>query len=210
MVLDLNILHRSVTEMVAPEWLGGFAPGAVRIPEVLSQSHCERLTEELSQTQYKNAEYIGSVQQEFEFIKLTPPCNNFPLVEALRLELMWLRLCWPTLRQWRPNDIAAQRYLPGHAGIGPHRDFNRDKLLIAVFSLSGSCHFRLHHTPSADSVYAVWTLRPGDLVLLRGPGFRDYDENGDQIEEDRPIHSVSGPLDDTPRLSLAYRMNIDE
>lgn len=205
-MLNLSVVQQAVhehrTAMKAHETI----TDAVRVPDALSPLNCQRLIDELGQGSYRNAEDIGAVRQEFEFIKLTPPCPNFPLVEALRQDLLWLWLYLPQLGAWTPNDIAVQRYLTGHSGIGPHRDFGRDKLLVAVFSLAGHCQFRLHHSHEYSSCHTLWTLRPGDLVLLRGPELSPRNEATDEV---RPIHSVSGPINSRARVSLAYRMTVD-
>ena len=103
----------------------------------------------------------------------------------------------PSLSEWQPNDWSYQIY-EGGEGIGWHRDFERAKLLIAVFNLSGTAVFHTERS-SLDWVFGrQWQLEPGDLVLMRGSGFQNVSFYG------RPRHKVDGCS--PGRTSLTLRM----
>jgi hypothetical protein len=98
---------------------------------------------------------------------------------------------------WTPNQIFVRRYRDGSEGMTPHRDGSRFRLLVATLTVVGDAQF-FHHNETGE-VVTTWSLAPGDLVLLRGPGL-----TGD--EDGRPHHSVSGPAGSF-RCSVAFRMS---
>jgi hypothetical protein len=103
------------------------------------------------------------------------------------------------LREWRPNEIFVRRYHPGSSGMAPHQDGVRFRYLVATCTVLGSATFCWHD--AAGNVLGQWLIRPGDLVLLRGPGWGEA-RNG------RPHHAVDGPAGDL-RCSVAFRMRSD-
>lgn len=103
----------------------------------------------------------------------------------------------PSLAEWKPNDWAYQVY-GGGEGIGWHRDFERARLLIAVFNLRGTGNFLTQRASHDWVAGAKWELGPGDLVLMRGSGFQNVSFYG------RPRHMVAGCS--PGRVSLILRM----
>ncbi len=107
-------------------------------------------------------------------------------------------LVQPNVLEWQVNQVRAQLYSPGEAGIEWHRDYKRDLRMIAVASLMGIARFDIKLRQGEVS----WQLRPGDLVLMRGSLL-----NGKK--DDRPRHRVFAP-ETGKRLSIAYRQVADE
>lgn len=108
------------------------------------------------------------------------------------------QLVHPSIPEWNMNQVRAQLYKPGEAGIDWHRDYKRDLRVVAVVSLMRAAHFYIRLNRGEVS----WQLLPGDLVLMRGAllnGRRD----------DRPQHRVFAP-ESGRRLSIAYRHVVDE
>lgn len=108
----------------------------------------------------------------------------------------------PTLREWSPNEATLMRYQARGDGIAQHLDQRCYKTLIAVISVSGRARFRLVADRAGTNVIRSWTCRPGDLVLLRAPGYR-------RREAERPLHDVAA-IGAEPRVSLTFRMAVCE
>lgn len=104
----------------------------------------------------------------------------------------------PDLSQWFINDVRAQLYQPGEAGIAWHKDYSRDLRLVAVASFKESALFDIE----LDSGPVTWELLSGDLVLMRGALL-----NG-RID-DRPRHRIAPPQSGK-RLSIAFRQVASE
>ena len=99
--------------------------------------------------------------------------------------------------QFIANEITLMRY-PLEAGISPHRDHQRYKKVIAAFSLTGLGNFQVLGDRQGEEVLHQWLCAPGDLVLLRAPGLKDY-------PQERLLHSIEGLSKN--RASLTLRMN---
>lgn len=104
----------------------------------------------------------------------------------------------PFVPEWRINQVRAQLYSPGEAGIDWHRDYKRDLRIVAVVSLMRAARFDIKLNQGEVS----WRLEAGDLVLMRGALL-----NGKK--DDRPQHRVFAP-EEGQRLSVAYRQVADE
>jgi hypothetical protein len=96
------------------------------------------------------------------------------------------------------NELTLTRYRGRGAGITAHRDRRRYRLLIAVLSLQGSARLTIVADRAASRPLASWLYRPGDIVLLRAPGWAGRDDG-------RPLHIVE--CDAGERLSLSLRMD---
>jgi hypothetical protein len=71
-------------------------------------------------------------------------------------------------------------------------------------SLEGQGQLAILADRAGERVLADFTCRPGDIVLLRGPGLADPVDGSDP----RPLHAVSGPLRGR-RVSLTFRMDAE-
>lgn len=178
--------------------------GAVCIRSAVSRAACERLRLEVEAGPFRiQPETVGPVRQRLETLELRDRLAGFPAVAELRDELAATvaehAAADSPLRRWRPDDVSVQRYRPaGDVGITPHLDGKRYRLLVAVLTIAGRARFSLHAERAGEPIRS-WTLVPGTLVLLRGPGLTGPDE--------RPFHSVSGPLGDGLRYSIGFRMD---
>ena len=95
------------------------------------------------------------------------------------------------------NQALCLRYRGPSAGIGPHRDGKCFVLLVAAFTLRGSAPFSVQPAGRAGGRQTV-VVHPGDLCLLRAPGFGGPDG--------RPRHAVGPPVGGGERISLTLRM----
>jgi hypothetical protein len=168
-------------------------------PQALTRSFLIELSQELAAhafqpfTQTKNG-----VRQEFDVY--TPKAWP-PLLQELGIRLGQLvrhhRGSIAALASWQPNHLAVQRYNSPTSGIGRHRDYARDILLVASFTVSGSGKVILYPSAPKPRVVVLET-GPGSLLLLRGPGLTD--------EDGRVAHAVCPPIV-CPRISATYRLD---
>lgn len=175
--------------------------GAVLLKGYVDQKTSESIIEE---TDIQNMRVVEErdkkVRQQFQTINYRYPGETTPHIARLGSTLEeFLR---DELPQWRPNDVAMQRYLPEQTvGIDPHRDYARDKLLVAVTTLAGEADFHIELDDEAGGKsWSKRRLQPGDLVLMRAPGLTEADD-------DRPYHQIDPPRSEE-RTSLAFRHNV--
>ncbi len=96
---------------------------------------------------------------------------------------------------WQPNHVLAQRYLPNQYGIDWHRDYTRDRYLIAVNTIEGGARFEVELDSREQAV--SWDLEAGDLVLMRGVGLTGR-------ADDRPRHRIHPPTSGQ-RTAVSFR-----
>jgi alkylated DNA repair dioxygenase AlkB len=181
---------------------GAAAEGAAHLPGLLTEPFRRRLQRQIESLPFQPApEVVGEVRQETETWAPTEGSGSPPAVESLRRALV--RAARESgirgLRTWRPNDVAVQRYGPGSVGITSHRDGKRFRRLVAVVTTLGHAEFAIRRERRAE-VVARWTVGPGGLVLLRGPGLAG-------ARDGRPFHEVSGPRAGG-RYSIGFRMEV--
>ena len=87
----------------------------------------------------------------------------------------------PPLSGFQVNDRIVQRYPAGCAGMSPHRDHIRYTGLVALVMLCGAARFTICDDRAGANAREIPFL-PGDLLLMRAPGF--------QGRGDRPFHAV--------------------
>ena len=126
------------------------------------------------------------VRQDFDICMAPPKPNALwnlaaELEEHLALALKGLR---PPVLAGRLgfNDLVVQRYHPGSFGITTHRDHMRYTGLVALIQLSGDGRFFVSDTRSGSGAREI-SWRPGELLLMRAPGFAG--------RKDRPFHYLS-------------------
>ena len=87
----------------------------------------------------------------------------------------------PPLSQFAINDLIVQRYAVGCEGMSPHRDHIRYTGLVALVMLGGAARFMVCGDRAGTGAREI-SFAPGDLLLMRAPGF--------QGRGDRPFHAV--------------------
>lgn len=102
------------------------------------------------------------------------------------------------LDRFAPSHAMYLRYAGPEDGMGAHRDAMTYVLLVCVLTLRGAARFSVLAGPGGKP-RASWTTEPGDLCLLRGPGFAGEPDG-------RPWHRVEGP-DGEERVSVVFRMS---
>jgi len=190
----------------AMEETGRIGAGTVR--GALTSEARHGLVAALESAAFERApERVGDVRQDFGLLVMKPglaaaaPALSPLLALAeeyaalLRVRAMSLDELW--LADFVPTDIHIQRYGLGSEGISPHRDSRRFIKLISIFSLGSPAEFRLFRH-RRGSPLKRYQLDPGDLLLLRAPGFAERPSAG-------PLHSVSGPAGEA-RYSITLRM----
>jgi len=125
------------------------------------------------------------VYQEFGY------CDAVPQAHALSHLAHWLE--WRLQRALRLmdrppipvdfsiNDVVCQQYRSGDLGITPHRDHIAYTGLILLVILSGGGSYYVCADRSGHGKRVIDT-RPGDAVLMPGPGYAG--------RRDRPFHAV--------------------
>jgi alkylated DNA repair dioxygenase AlkB len=175
--------------------------GAVHLPGWLSPNLAEHFAECLGKEPLlPAAEQLNGIEQRFQKTSVLK-CALLSSFQATFADAIRANAerdgRAPSLAEWRPNESSCQVY-DGGEGIGWHRDFERARLLIAVFNLRGTAAFHTRRS-SLDWVFgAEWQLGPGDLVLMRGTGFQGVSFYG------RPQHMVNNCS--PGRVSLTLRM----
>lgn len=177
--------------------------GYARVPGALSEAWQAALVAEVATREFTPVlEQIGEVRQRAEGLAVRVGDPALPvtgaLAAALRRAVVSGTVGIQGLACYRPNEATYHRYRGPDAGISPHRDFRNHRLLVGVFTLAGRARFRIVADRAGNEELAAWQTQPGDLCLLRAPGF-------DGEPEGRPLHAVGPPLDGE-RLSLAFRM----
>lgn len=126
------------------------------------------------------------VRQDFEICMDVPAASLLWVlaggVEALLNAALAQLEPSPLAAPLRLNDLVAQRYLPGSFGITAHRDHLRYVGLVALVVLNGSGRFCVCRDRTGADAHEI-PAKPGDLLLMRAPGF--------QGRRDRPFHFLS-------------------
>ncbi len=129
---------------------------------------------------------------------MTARSRGFPHTRRLQGEFTALvRGCG---LDWTPDTVIAQRYPVGHPGLPTHADPPVDKVLVALFPVTGSADFQILESYQRVGVVAEWVSAAGGVTLLRGPAVSVND--GDL----GPFHKVSGPIGDVARILLGFHM----
>jgi hypothetical protein len=142
-----------------------------------------------------------AVRQEFDLCMAIPPRNPLHDFAASLGRLVDSALARldpaPLPRPFCFNDLIVQRYPRGSLGITPHRDHIRYEGLVALITLSGAARFFLCADRAGREAREV-PCPPGNLLLLRGPGFAG--------RSDRPFHFLREVT--RPRLGLGLRHDV--
>lgn len=176
--------------------------GFARSPGALGPAWRLELLRELEGRRFETLpEEVGPVRQRGEALVVATGDAGYPavaqLAAALRDALTSDRGGISGFEQFVPNQAVFLRYRGLGAGISPHRDHKRYAFLVAIFTLVGEAPFSVVGDRAGRHVLASWMTAPGDLCLLRAPGFDGNDDG-------RPLHAVGAPMGEE-RISLAFR-----
>ncbi|MGH8930876.1 MAG: hypothetical protein ACRDZO_09695 [Egibacteraceae bacterium] len=171
--------------------------GYAYVPRALDQHQCQRLVSSIPDSLAEPVEeVVGEVRQHARELAL--PVDGLDNLELNRL-LAAFDKALPATVAFTPTELTYMFYKGPHAGISPHRDPARHKMLIAIFTLKGRATFRVHGTRSESDITAEWTTSPGDLMFLRAPELHPHIKA-------RPFHSIGPPIGSEERISLSLRM----
>lgn len=143
---------------------------------------------------------VNGVQQRADQLSLRVGDPRCPVVNGLARRLRDLLVSCPDSHGQHRFDATEARYMRyrgATGGLGAHRDGMCYGLVVAVYSIAGSAEFTV--LPDGDEPTLRMLVEPGDLLLLRAPGF-DGEPDG------RRRHAVGPPLSGDERVSLTLRM----
>jgi hypothetical protein len=166
------------------------AVGAISLRMLREDFRLTLLHEAESYSYTPEPEFVGSgeriVRQQIATCKDFALGSNYLLLrgafqllcdeyfEKAALDPFATRLCF--------NAMALQKYQPGSVGITPHKDGLRYRNLVCVFIIEGQGRFAVC-TDRSGREARVLDASPGNIILLRAPGFLSSSE--------RPFHYVS-------------------
>jgi alkylated DNA repair dioxygenase AlkB len=104
------------------------------------------------------------------------------------------------------NSMVLQKYEPGSIGITPHRDGKRYKNLICIFVLEGQGKFYVCRDRAGNNPLEI-DASPGNVLLMRAPGFRGIDHSLATTDEIRPFHFITDIQ--TQRYTFALRQQVN-
>lgn len=177
---------------------------AAWIPSALDDAFRRRLRREVDAGPFRPMRgTFGKVRMEIDGYDVPAPMDGFPLMLELSRELgARVRSSDARIRglaTWVPNEIGVTRYRPRSLGITPHLDGKWYRRLVAVVTVYGRSRFAICRSRDGE-VIADWRPGPGDLVLMRAPGFGG-------LLDGRPFHLAEGPTRGV-RCSLGVRMSV--
>lgn len=143
---------------------------------------------------------VNGVVQRADQLSLRIGDPRCPTANGLAVRLRTLLTAGPDvhgIQPFRPTEARYMRYRGRAGGLGAHRDGMCYGLVVAVYSLAGSAIFTVLPDGAEPTVRLL--VEPGDLLLLRAPGF-------DGRPDGRRRHAVGPPLCGGERVSLTLRM----
>lgn len=180
--------------------------GFARVPGALRPDwRAELLAELEGRHLYAMPERVNHVRQQAEQLVVPPGDARFAATARLaRAVAAAVGADHPDpgtggARPFAPNQAVYLRYRPATGGIAVHRDGKCYSLLVCSFTLCGRAPFSVVADRAGHDVVAEWVTEPGELCLLRGPGFAGH-------EDGRPLHVVGPPVHGE-RIALILRMD---
>ena len=177
--------------------------GAITMPGVLGNTARQRLLEPALRLPFADQPAVVGpygVQQHYAVVTDFAPGSVFRQLWGAFQTLLEQHLAIlprsPFASPLRFTTAALHRYPPGPLGLSPHRDSARSINLVAIFVLRGRGRFIVCQDRTGRGAVDLPNA-PGDLLLLRAPGFLST--------EDRPFHAVFDIVEE--RLTFALRQH---
>ncbi len=177
--------------------------------EALSLEFCSQLAEAIAELQFTRfSKHTSTVDVETESCIFVGIQAALPRPISLLHEKITQRVRssrGPRLqhfRPWLPNEVTVQRFTQAGDQVSRHQDFGHDRVLVAVFTITGSGPFCLYRGRCDESPYEVCETATGSMALLWAPGLDD-----DGSVDARPVHSAD-PAYILPRTTIAFRMTV--
>jgi hypothetical protein len=175
--------------------------GAVTVPGILHDAGRQRLLEQTIQLPFADQPAVvgpHGVRQHYAAVNEFAPGSVFRQFWDAFQTLLEQHLTQlprsPFASPLRFTNAALHRYPPSSLGLSPHRDSARSINLVAIFVLKGRGRFVVCQDRTGRGAVDLPNA-PGDLILLRAPGF--------QSTEDRPFHAVLDIVEE--RLTFVLR-----
>ena len=141
----------------------------------------------------------AAVHQDFDLTTEIPPKGELMALSRALNRLIGEALAGmrspPLAGGFEINDHIVQHYPAGCTGMSPHRDHIRYTGLVAIVMLGGAGRFLVCDDRAGANEREI-PCAPGDLLLMRAPGF--------QGRGDRPFHAVRDITADRYILGLRH------
>ena len=165
-ILQRNVNFESLTQLVRQR-------GVAFVSEALSSEFLEQLRADISRLEMTEERMDEDfLKLKFNFAKLYYPFEGYEALSTLGLYLGFQarthRGLLDNLSNWHPNEVAVQRYRDSSDDIGAHKDYKRDRYLIAIATADGYGRFELL-SDDGEKVKQSFETGPGSLTLLWAP-----------------------------------------
>lgn len=171
--------------------------GTAFVPDALTEIACARIAREVRRVEFSSEDGAPEV----DVATLEARSERFPTLTQLRRSFTDLvRDAGEGIRglaTYRANEIQVLRYPPGTSGVASHRDPERYRRIIAVFTVGGRGTFSVQRSQDDEDIRS-WDVGARSLILLRAPGLAGR-------RDGRPFHATGGPTG-RRRLAVALLM----
>lgn len=177
--------------------------GAAHVPDVIPAQTRTMIQERVFELPFTPEPLVygsAGVLQDYEAVKRS---DSIPWVNAFRdvcfdfFESVFRSgYMYPFQYPFRFLDASIQRYPKYSLGISMHRDSKRCRNAVILLNVQGTADFVVSTAPDGEPT-SIFSLKPGDVVIMRAAGFIGEDGNT------RPYHSVRNMPGE--RLSIGMR-----